>query len=352
MSASGASGAARLPGVDALRALALLPVVVVNYASYATPLTADVMLAPRPADSLLAQLCTALAAGLLEAKGVTLLSFLFGYSLVMGSRAAARLKRLLGLGALHGLLLYFGDILGCYAAAGALALRRRHERLKPLLRRAGFWLLIGSVMLLPFSGASTDADGPAAELGRLHQARPFADWWLANARLYGIGWVVVLLILPLTYALMLFGIAAARLRLLSHRRWRPLWRRFARWALPLLLLNLGYGLWVAWALPSAAAGLNALLALLTLPSWVAWCLLRPAPAWLVRVGRNTLSIYIGSSLLLVLLLSGAGLALPLGSAATIGLALAVWLVLSALAAAVAARGGRLPLEALMARRPA
>jgi uncharacterized protein len=351
MSKGVAGDAARLAGVDALRALALLPVVLVNFASYVTPLSAPTMLEPRPADSLLAILVTAFTAGLIEAKGVTLLSFLFGYSLVLGSRHVARLKRLLGLGLAHGLLLYFGDILGTYAVAGALALRRRRERLRNLLRRAVFWTCSGLLITLPFGADTGEGDATALGLGSLHQASGFFDWWTVNAQLYGFGWLALLVILPLTYGLVLLGICGARLRLLSHRRWRGRWQACARWAAPLLLLNLGYGLLQATQ-PLAGVGLTSAFALLTLPSWVSFFLLRQPPSLLAAAGRNTLTVYIGSSLLLVLLLSGAGLALPLGSAATVGLALCVWVLLLGWSARAAGQGKRLPLERWLARRPA
>lgn len=343
---------ARHAGLDALRALALLPVLVVSFGSYATPWASGLLLAPRPADSPLALLLGALAAGLLEAKGVTLLSFLFGYALVLGSRQTSRLKRLLGLGVAHGLLLYFGDILGSYALAGLMAWRRRRERLRRLLTRAAVWLLVGAVLAVLLNQLGGEpATAKPAPFAMPHEAEGLAEWWRANAAMYG--WVVLMLpvILPWTYGLMLLGLAAGRLRLLTHRRWQTARQRCARWALPLLLANLAYGAWVMAAQPPASLGLSALVALFTLPSWVCWLLQRRLPAVLAQAGRQTLSIYLTGSLILVLLFSPAGVGLDWGSAATLVLAVLLWWALVQGAAALSRRGRRGPFEAWLARRP-
>ena len=177
-------------------------------------------------------------------------------------------------------------------------------------------------------------------------------WWRANAASYGAALIGLALTLPSTYGLALLGLAAGRLRLLTHRRWAGLLRRWARWALPLLMLNLSVAWPVARAEGIEGLVLSWILALLSLPSWVAWLLcLRKLPVTLALAGRNTLSIYLAGSLLIVLLLSGAGLHWAGGSAAIMGLASLVWLLLLGCSAWAAARGWRLPAEAWMARRP-
>lgn len=341
----------RHAGLDALRALALLPVIVVNWASYATPMNAALMLAPRPADSIPAQLLAALGSGLLEAKGVTLLTFLFGYGLVLGSRQASRVRRLLGLGLAHGLLLYFGDILTAYALAGLMALSHRRESLKRLRRRALSWLLMGlglGVAIVSLSAGASDESLVVAP----HAADGLLGWWQANALMYVAAWLMLLIVLPWTYALALLGMLAARLRWLTHRRWQAQRARLARAALPLLLLNLGYGAWLVLTQPAAATALSALMALLTLPAWVAWLLQRQLPAWLAAAGQQTLSVYLLSSLLLVLLWSPAGLGWSPGSAAVVLLAVLSWWLLMQGAAWLTRQGRRGPLEAWMARRSA
>lgn len=341
----------RHAGLDALRALALLPVIVINWASYATPMNAALMLAPRPADSLPAQLLAALGSGLLEAKGVTLLTFLFGYGLVLGSRQASRLRRLLALGVAHGLLLYFGDILTAYALAGLMALRHRRESLRRLRRRALTWLLVGlslGVAIVSLSAGASDPSGMVSP----HAADGWLGWWQANAVMYGAAWLMLFIVLPWTYALVLLGMLAARLRCLTHRRWQAQRARLARAAAPLLLLNLAYGAWLVQTQPAAATGLSALVALVTLPAWVAWLLQRRFPAWLAAAGQQTLSVYLLSSLLLVVLWSPAGWGWAPGSATVVLLAVVTWALSMQVAAWWTRQGRKGPLEAWMARRSA
>ncbi|RZJ85321.1 MAG: DUF418 domain-containing protein [Massilia sp.] len=76
------------------------------------------------------------------------------------------------------------------------------------------------------------------------------------------------------------------------------------------------------------------------------CSQRPPLARLALLGRHTLSLYIGSSLLSLAVLSGAGLALPLGTAALAVLALLYW---AAWVALVQRWRGRLPLELWLSR---
>ena len=66
----------------------------------------------------------------------------------------------------------------------------------------------------------------------------------------------------------------------------------------------------------------------------------------MRAGRNTLSVYLGSSVAAVLLWAPFGLGLQTGVAAAYALALLVWLLLTAAAAA----RPQLPLERWMAQR--
>lgn len=341
----------RLDRVDALRALALLPVLVVNLASFQVS-DPQALLAPSPADSGLAWLLVWLVSALLLGKGVTLLNFLLGYSLTLGRDPERRARRLLFLGLLHGFLLFYGDILSSYALAGLMAWRLRRARLRGLIRRALGWTLLGSLlflaMSLSFAGGSPGTTEPG--YGNVAQAQGLFAWWLANAELYGLMLLALPVTLPLSYGLALLGLAAGRLRVFSHRRWRSVWRRLARAAVPLVGINLALALALMEGRGVLFMGLLPALALLTLPSWVAWLLSRAhLPRALVLAGRNTLSMYLGSSLLIVLLLSGAGLHAQPGTGAVLAIAVLAWAGLAAISASAAARGYRLPAEAWMAR---
>ncbi len=311
----------RLASIDALRALALMPVVVVNLSGYSALPEGGPLAALAPADSAAAWVVAALLAGLLQGKGLALLTFLFGYSLVLGARAKSRIDRVMGVGLVHGFFLYCGDILSTYAAAGYAALKFRHGPLRRLRRRMLIWASVGLAlvgMTVGFVGsvAETPAAGATTAVSlSLAAPQAFGDWLAANAKTYAIALVgTVFIYLPLVYAVVLAGVYAARLRLLSHRRWRGRWLAWARWAPALLLVNLAYGVAMANLLrsnagaASALSGLMVVLGPLTMLTWAPWLLLRPLPRWLSMAGRNTLSMYIGSSVAAVVVLSGVGLA--------------------------------------------
>ena len=159
---------------------------------------------------------------------------------------------------------------------------------------------------------------------------------------------------------MLCGVAAARLRLLTHPRWRrALMRWTVRLAAPLLLLNGAYGLatvsvpvtserayWVEslgnLVGPPLAALYVMALTLAAQGGRATWC------QWLAPLGRRTLTLYIGHSLLCVLLFAGVGLGLQPGTRDMAIFSLTLWCL--ALWAARASGTQRWPLEAWMARR--
>ncbi len=342
----------RAVGVDVLRAVALLAVVIVNVAGYRALPDAGPLPALGPGDGAAAFALTALVATLLQGKGVALLTFLFGYSLALGrtTHARSRLNRLLAIGLLHGFALYCGDILSFYALCGLAVLRHRRSRLRSLCRRIWVWGLLGSLLTGLLVALLPDLGGPSetTELA-LVDAQTLQAWWVGNASAYGVQLLALPLYFLLGYPLLLAGLLAGRLQLLQHRRWRPLWQRaLRRWGLPLLLVNLVYGLAYAQALQDGDAlpvvvGLSHWVGVLSLIGLIPWVLLRDWPAWLQRAGRNTLSPYLVSSVAAVAL----GMLWQPGLAAAYGFALWVWLLLSAWGASAE----RLPLEAWLARRP-
>lgn len=369
----------RSPLPDALRALALLSVLVVNAAGYLVAPWGALLGERSPTGSALASTVQALVAALLQGKGYPLLAFLFGMGLwlaqrgraapVAHQRGVARQKKLLKLGVLHGVLVYFGDILTMYALVGWHLLARVHEpwaSLRKRLRRA-FWWALGVTLL------SVVAMGLiAAQAGLAGEAAPSPEPTLAGAR-HGLEFVSInasaylmlqlgalLLFWPVLRLCMLCGVAAARLRLLTHRRWRGLLKRWvARAAAPLLVLNLAYGLVCAntasgsqrmyWLDtfsgligPPLAATYLAALALAARGGAAAWC------RWLAPLGQRTLTLYVGHSVLCLTLFSGLGLAWQPGTVHMALFAAAVWA--AALAAARASGSLRWPLEAWLARR--
>lgn len=357
--------------VDGLRALALLAVIAVNWVGYTSLPEAGPLGPAQAASSWLAQLSLALVAVLLAGKGISLLAFLFGYSQGLSRRARGRdalahrrlrMRRLLALGLLHGVFIYMGDVLTLYAISGLLILSWSGLRLRQLWRR--MMMLLGLELLLSLAIAVWLLQGgwveKSAELRSLAQATTWWGWIRLNGGNFIAGVLgQLLLALPFFTGLMTAGLIAARLRLFSHRRWRASLQRWAsRWLWPGLVLNLVWGLTLWQALRSQNERLEQLcwsvyiwfaLALLAglVPRLVlaaqrgSRLVLQLAPA-----GPHTLSIYIGSSLLSLLLFSGLGLALPFGTAALLGLSLLYWSLWISWAPRIKIR---LPLEAWLSR---
>lgn len=357
--------------VDALRALALLPVVAVNWVGYALLPDAGPLGAATPADSWWAQGWLIVIATLLAGKGITLLAFLFGYSQGLSRQARGdqadaarrrRMRRLLLLGVVHGVLIYAGDILTVYAACGLLMLSWSRLRLRQLRRRFITLLTVELMLIVLVSPwiVHLARSEPPQVLSSLATPIGWPGWLALNAWGYFINQMSMLLLgflLPL--GLMTAGLMAARLRLFSHPRWRAALQRCARrWLWPGLTLNLAWGLALWHVLRIAEPGWSDVLyafsmyvAMPLLVGLVPWLVLaaqrrEAAMARLALAGPHTLSFYIGSSLLSLALLSGTGLALPLGTAALGMLALLCW----SLWVAVAPRWrGRLPLEAWLSK---
>jgi uncharacterized protein len=372
----GQHGRQTLP--DALRAVALLGVVVVNAAGYAVAPWGPVLGRLPEAEAGLGVWLMGLQAALLQGKAYPVLAFLFGLGLVLGARrhtgaaqarvaALGRVKVLLWLGVLHGLFIYFGDILTAYALTACTVLLSVHERwpgLRRRWRRALAWALgVGllGIGLSAFSALGMDESGLAAEPS-LGGVQSLGAFFSLNAGAYVLAATIgMLFVLPLLRVCMLAGIAAARLRWLTHRRWAAQRERWLKrlWR-PALLLNLAYGAAMvaaqgaddsmAWHL---LEGASPLIGLPLAATWVlALALLwqRGQRAWaqfLAPLGQRSLSVYIGHSLLCLLLFSGIGLSWQPGAAGVLLCALALWCGAALLARA--APGQRWPLEAWMAR---
>lgn len=365
-----ARGREQLP--DTLRAIAMLSVLVVNAIGYGVAPWGPLLGARQPADSAWAAAAQGLVGALLQGKGVAMLSFVFGMSLWLAARrrnraealqrGLARDRRLLGLGVVHGVFVYFGDILTLYALVSRPLLRRLHMPWRGLRRhlwRALAWALLAKLAwLLVLVGFGADPDPrDVPSFATVRGAWPFLQ---LNASSYLLGLATSLVMAgTVTYLCMVCGVAAARMRLLTHRRWRAALRRFIwRFGLPLLALSAVYGWgcaalapthpWRPWidalgdfiAIPVAACYLAGL-ALAAGGGSARWC------GWLSPLGRRTLSLYIGHSLLCVALFSGLGWALAASTLQTVLFCLGLWGL-----ALVAARRSRRrwPLEAWMARR--
>ena len=369
------AAATRHPLPDALRALALVGVLAVNAAGYPWAPWGPLMGKALSAGDPLAWLAQGLQAALFQGKAYPLLAMLFGMGLALSlgkgrfedlQRARARMKWLLILGILHGVFLYFGDILTLYAVCGHLVLRHVQQpwsRLRKTLRRAWLWaagmllmVLVLAVLIDALLSAPAGPEEPA-----LSQVQGYLAFLEANASGYltlnGMG---LIFLIPLIRALMLTGAAAARLRWLTHRRWAAQRCVLAqRWLWPLLIVNGLYGVlsvWMSNATDQRMLWLDSAGPLVCIPLTV--CLTAAlAQRWadghrrwaerLAPLGQRTLSLYVFHALWCLALFSGAGLAWTPSTLSTLGLSLALWLCAWQLA--LRSRG-LWPLEAWMARR--
>ncbi|MDH0867629.1 DUF418 domain-containing protein [Mitsuaria sp. GD03876] len=358
----------RVAAVDALRALALLPVVAINWVGYPALPDGGPLSPPAPADSAVALVLSWCLHALVAGKGIAMLAFLFGYSQGLsqsrGVEALAKRRRRLGkllvLGLLHGTLLYMGDILTLYAVAGSvLAMWAGYSmtRLKLRLRvLVGLELaVIALTVVLSTMPLSNEASVP------LSTPASWGLWTLRNASHFLATTITfVLLGLPVPLFLMTAGLMAARLRLFSHPRWEPALRRWSRrWLWPAVAVNVAFGSLLWPGLRDGDAALTSRFAIFYLyptmlllsaavPALVLW--LRRDPRWLgllAPLGRHTLTLYLFSSVLSFVLFGGVGLAWQPGTAVAAGLALAYWIGGLLVAQALGPR--RLPLERWLSR---
>lgn len=364
---------ARQPLPDALRALALVAVLVVNTMGYAIAPVGPQLGLRVPSDSAWAAATQGIVAGLLQGKGYTMLAFLFGLGLWLAARRRSRAdalvrgvvrqRRLLVLGVLHGAFVYLGDILTMYALVGRQLLGRLHMPWGPLRRHlwlALFWAVVAKLLLVALIFRTADLPlvvaGPS--LSSVQGAWPFLQLNAGTYLLVQVSAVVVSG--PVLYFCMVCGVAAARLKLLTHRRWRAARQRWLRvGSLPLCALvfacGWGYAMtpatslvspWIetlAEALSMPVAALYVLaLAVASSGGQARWC------RWLAPLGQRTLTLYVGHSLLCVALFSGVGMALVLTTVQTVLFCMGLWSV--AWAAAALSGQTRWPLEAWIGRR--
>jgi uncharacterized protein len=330
---------------DGLKALALLGVFMVNGLGYALALEYPLQLgAPVPIDSGFAQTIHAAVLTIFMGKALPFLAFLYGYSMTLYAKRAAdqaALKRrqwkLLLVGVLHGTLVYFGDILTCYALIGLWFGSSVLLRARALVIRWRWLAVLGIAMLwilFKLNGLNT-------------QPLEYRDWALApevlthaasyrvfiemntNAYLWQtFSWLWTLA--PLHACLFLTGIFAARYRWLSMRPRMPgaaahrflnswygkvFFNLLCSWRLAMLanallglacalmyrqdglqanvvwitFLNIPIGIWMVAS--SVLALMRHIQRRQTVPAWLLWL----APA-----GRHTLAMYLGLSAVLAI----------------------------------------------------
>jgi uncharacterized protein len=364
----GVTPAPRVEIVDALRAFALIGILQVNIQSFVWGASEPLGYfpeSPRAVDAATFVLVATLVSG----KFFSIFAFLFGFGFVMQWRALRRfglnvaqarrayrrrLWFLLAVGILHGVLLYFGDILTLYAVAGFVLLLYAAVDAGSLVASARRWwlafaaaagVLSGLVELMRRAaiGEETGVLPPdAVERFFIFTRGSYLDQLGVRAADFitaNIGMAPFLM--PQVVALFLLGALAARLGWLRRPQRHPQVWRIATWIGAVALPVSAIAAWLHFAnvvdAPDSVSGLDYLLttfgSLVACLYVAAWMRLRDrAPvrrlvAWLAPAGRMPLTNYLLQSLLMGGLLSGWGLGLGAGlhhaELALLGLAIAL-----------------------------
>jgi len=366
---------------DVLRGFALLGIIVVNVAYFATDVANGLTGAAlvTQGDRVAAFLVHALALG----KFYLLFSFLFGYATVYvlkrgpegASRWKGRSRALLVFGALHAVLLFIGDILFVYGMLGLLLSPLLFAEERTLRRATRSWYLIGSLLLVALVGSLWLGERQGLDLSTtptpvyetLVQQRDAVAAIPARASLWlGTLPFVVIVQGPLAFAAFLVGLRSARVRLLSGGAENLNVRRWCAWGFGVgLPVQITFAaLWLANEASASRlesiAFASTVMTIVTAPLLSAGylatvvALLRTRPAlvaWLAPAGRWSLTVYLGQSLTLSVLFSGWGLGLyqRVPFAFVAALALLVGVGLSLIAARLAPAVGQGPMERLLGR---
>lgn len=339
--------------IDALRCFALGGILMVNIWYFANPFALSGVISPDHASTTDLAVRFAVAA-FFEAKFYLLFSFLFGYSFVLqwraalaaGASPARRMQRRLGalliLGLLHGVLLFFGDILLTYALMG-LILLATHSMRPSSAAVTGSALIgvIGSLILLVglFVAVGPPSAVPAIGVDSVDLTQSPASALAANAgNFLETVASVVLLQGPLSLAMFYLGLAAAHVRLLE----RPLpLRALITTAAACLPLGLAAGILQAYLTTYVdreqfqvlAVGISTLTGPILTAGYVSALLLafrtQPGAALcrlLAPAGRIALTNYLLQSAVMALIFTAYGLRLSnqLPAAAVAGVAVVIF----------------------------
>lgn len=350
----------RLPAIDALRGLALFGILVVNLAAFHSGVAGMNLSGGLGTAGWRNGAVDAVIAWLFTGKFILIFSFVFGWGIhtqaTRGAGFRARyLRRLLGLillGAIHAAFFFMGDILVMYALLGFLMLRpaRRDWPVRRLVRSAAILFAVQAAILLGL--AALTFAGSHEDPWMMEYARRSAEayrtghfWSVVPQRLSDFAFSLVGTLAILGWGLLAMfrlGLAAAKTFAEGGAEAaRPLARRIL---LPALIAGLvgnavcavlTVGLpepWTSSAMMVQYALFTPTLALGYLAAAVL-ILTSPAGGDFVSVfgpaGRMSLSVYIGQSAMMSLLLHGYGLGLSnsIGSAAGVLVCIAVYAVL-------------------------
>ncbi|MBE1485763.1 DUF418 domain-containing protein [Plantactinospora soyae] len=325
----------RIHDLDALRAFALLGILVVNITFAATGFS---MTVTDPAyDSWLDDAVRWLSSTFFGMKFYLLFSFMFGYSFILQTQAAARagaafkprmVRRLLGLfalGAVNMVFLISGDILTVYALLGAILLAMRGVRDRTALIVAaglyGYLLLsMGSSILFLDTSSYFDhaSQIAAAQESTANLAGGFGSVvheHIAILPLYSLSQLTMQG--PTTLAMFLLGMVAARRGVLVGLTGRESWLRIVQ--------LVGFPVGIVGGAVYASSGANGNTSAVLVSAMTAPLLAAAYAATLIRIvhsvrgrrlgstlapaGKMALSNYLGQSVATLLIFTGVGFGL-------------------------------------------
>ncbi len=357
----------RTTEVDAVRALALVGICIVNMPFMALPFE----VALKPPVAVADQLASLLVGMLAQGKFFVLFSFIFGWGLFVQQRSAERAgaafgprfaRRLLGLaviGMAHALLVFTGDILVLYAILGAVLWLVREWSPRALMRLAVAMLPLAAVGLM---GLVIIVSGlPPSRVPGLGGG--FVEATLTRVTDWPTAFTFVLLFNgPMALAAFVAGLAAAKTGFFEsgNANFERLARLVPALALLGLALNLLYGMQGAGLLFGEEDLLGLVVFLLLVigapmlsACYLVWVVrtaraLSPPPAWLAA-GRNSLSTYVTQGVLGGLAFGAYGLGWygQLGQAAILGVAIAIATLTLLLGALLYGSSRRGPLERVL-----
>ena len=366
----------REPVLDVLRGIALLGILLINIEYMRAGNFYDAFVGGEPAATSVADRITEFGMGWLAAgKFLSMFAILFGIGAAMIAERAVRAGRspgpllarryglLVGLGLLHMVLLFPGDILFFYGLAGLALLAFVRVRAKTALRWAVGLVTVMAILWAAGTALTAFAPAPPSDHpGVVAQQEFFADQQDQTVAAYTEGSYLdvieanafqslilqtgQLVMLPWVLGLFLLGFAVGKAGVIADlAAYRPLLRRVAAFGLGVgLPANLVLGpvgpLWGGATLqqgadnpgmlvvvavvqllgvPLLAAGYLAGAALLTLRFG--------ASRRLVGVGRMALTGYLTQSVLALVVFAGFGLYDELGSAAGLLVVVGIWAAL-------------------------
>lgn len=328
----------RIFQLDVLRGWAILGILAVNAIAFAWPFQVMMSEAPPPGATSQADLIGVWVTDVFfHDKFRTLFTMLFGVSIFLvggeksdEARGALLWRRLLWLGLfglLHGVVLWYGDILLHYAYCGLLMMMMRSWSARRLLWIGGGLTLLWAVVAAVASWGM--ANLPAEVATQMEAARPVVTpEAIAEAvALYRSGWPAGLMenievwatfqlmaspfLIPVTVPLMMLGLGLFKSGYLQGRA--PLWTYF----LILLVGGANLAAFAVWGWQdtmageadptrglAAAAGGAAFLITLFYASILILLVrfgLRPLVAWLAPVGRMAFTNYLTQTLIMVTL---------------------------------------------------